>query len=224
MKPNRIFLVRHGESLGNTDKSVYSHTPDWRIPLTEKGKEQAERAAEKIFKKIESELGSPCVLNKLLRDDLAIYCSPWYRTRMTAQPLRDRLKIYNIRYYEDPRLREQEWGNYQDEKKLREIAREREKFGTFFYRLPDGESGADVFDRIASFQSTLYRDFSTPRFPKNCVVFTHGLTLRIFLMRWFHYTVEEYEQFRNPRNCEIFEMEYMEHEDRYRLVSKLRKN
>jgi hypothetical protein len=41
----------------------------------------------------------------------------------------------------------QDFGNFQDaEGKKREKA-ERLRFGRFFYRFPNGESGADVYDR-----------------------------------------------------------------------------
>lgn len=45
MKPDKIFLVRHGESQGNINKKLYRTVPDWKIELTEKGKEQALKAA-----------------------------------------------------------------------------------------------------------------------------------------------------------------------------------
>lgn len=49
-------------------------------------------------------------------------------------------------------LREQDFGNFQDpEGKKREKA-ERLRFGRFFYRFPNGESGADCYDRITGFQ------------------------------------------------------------------------
>lgn len=40
----RIFLVRHGESMGNLDKSVHLRTPDHAIPLSPRGHEQAAAA------------------------------------------------------------------------------------------------------------------------------------------------------------------------------------
>jgi len=40
-RPKRIFLLRHGQSLGNVDESAYVTTADWRIPLTDLGKDQA---------------------------------------------------------------------------------------------------------------------------------------------------------------------------------------
>ena len=41
----RIYLVRHGETAWNQDKRYQGQTD---IPLTEKGREQAQRAAERL--------------------------------------------------------------------------------------------------------------------------------------------------------------------------------
>merc|ERR1711879_502385 len=41
----------------------------------------------------------------------------------------------------------------------------------------------------------------------NIVIVTHGLCLRLFLMRWFHYTVREFEDSENPRNATLVVME-----------------
>lgn len=35
------------------------------------------------------------------------------------------------------------------------------------------------------------------------VMITHGLTLRILLMKWFHWTVDEFLEVFNPANCEV---------------------
>jgi hypothetical protein len=40
-RPHRLILIRHGESLANTDHNVYATMPDNKIPLTEKGRLQA---------------------------------------------------------------------------------------------------------------------------------------------------------------------------------------
>jgi broad specificity phosphatase PhoE len=44
-RPQRIIWIRHGESQGNTDKSLYETVPDNKIELTEKGIQQAITAA-----------------------------------------------------------------------------------------------------------------------------------------------------------------------------------
>ena len=54
---------------------------------------------------------------------------------------------------------------------------------SFYYRIPDGESGADVYDRVSTFLETLYRDFAKPDYPENTIIVTHGMTLRLFFMR-----------------------------------------
>ena len=41
-RPRRIVLVRHGESEGNADDTVYEREPDHALGLTEKGRRQAE--------------------------------------------------------------------------------------------------------------------------------------------------------------------------------------
>jgi hypothetical protein len=35
---------------------------------------------------------------------------------------------------------------------------------------------------------------------QNLVIVTHGLTMRLFCMRWFHWSVEYFESLENPEN------------------------
>ena len=44
-----------------------------------------------------------------------------------------------VAHKEDPRLREQEWGNFQDPTQMEAIMDERRKTGAFYYRFPTGE-------------------------------------------------------------------------------------
>ena len=46
--PERIVLLRHGESEANVDPSIYERVPDYRIPLTARGVEQAREAGERL--------------------------------------------------------------------------------------------------------------------------------------------------------------------------------
>jgi broad specificity phosphatase PhoE len=100
-------------------------------------------------------------------------------------------------------LREQDFGNFQDAAcKAREKS-ERLRFGRFFYRFPNGESGADVYDRVTIVEDHMIRDINAGRFSDDTtlVLLTHGLALRIFLMRWFHWTVDEFLNVFNPPNA-----------------------
>lgn len=209
MKPNRIILIRHGESEGNVDITHYITVPDYALNLTAKGIEQSKQAGHKIREIIGSE-------------SIHVYLSPYFRTRQTFQHLKPSIETNVVKVVEDPRIREQDWGHFRHPDANKEIVRDRDSFGAFYYRIPDGESGADVFDRVSTFLETLHRDFNKSRYAQNTLIVTHGLTLRLFLMRWFHWTVEEFENLRNPLNCQVVVMQKNE-KDRYELISALEK-
>jgi broad specificity phosphatase PhoE len=210
MKPNRIILVRHGESEGNIDRNTYAVKPDFKLMLTEEGKQQASEAGEK--------------LRKITGDEsIMFYVSPLWRTRMTFECIAQHYDVSIIKWKEDPRLREQEWGHFRDLKANIQIDDERNKFGTFYYRIKDGESCADVYDRISDFMHSMYRDFEKLDFPSNVVLITHGMTLRLFLMRWFRWTVEEFETLRNPKNADIIVMELDKISNKYKLLTELKR-
>ena len=208
MKPNRIILIRHGESEGNIDKNQYQFVPDYALNLTSKGIEQARRAGMEIKEIIGSET-------------VHAYVSPYFRTRQTYQHLMIGLEANISKINEDPRIREQDWGHLRHPDENEGIIRQRDDFSTFYYRIPDGESGADVYDRVSTFLETLYRDFNKPNYPQNTLIVTHGMTLRLFLMRWFHWAVEEFENLRNPRNCQVVVLNKRP-DDKYELATKLR--
>eukprot|EP01043_Picozoa_sp_COSAG02_P023262 COSAG02_NODE_1237_length_13725_cov_27.071921_14_plen_557_part_00 len=289
--PRRVILVRHGESEGNVDLDIYRTKPDAALRLTPKGKAQAVEAG----KKLRADIGDSKV---------HFIVSPYTRTRETLhgilQAFDDPSQINAI--VEDPRIREQEFGMYQvrswpavvslsrpaikftvlpaqDPEKMPEIMRERRQIGSFYYRFPDGESGADVYDRVDNFVEHLHRMFRRP--PKRrgssrrahvvsrsdrhgrtrpevdnspslsppvdspsaessktnlpslkrlesrlfsvsssiegneegadvndtIVIVTHGLTARLFLMRWFHLTVDQFHSLYNMGNCERYNLE-----------------
>jgi broad specificity phosphatase PhoE len=209
MRPEKIILIRHGESEGNADNSKYQTTPDFALKLSPRGVEQARLAGTKIAQIIGE-------------DSLYVYLSPYHRTRETYRNISETIGKNVVKIVEDPRLREQDWGHLRHPDENKGISAERDNFSTFYYRIPDGESGADVFDRISNFMDTLHRDFQKVDFPENILIVTHGLTLRLFLMRWFHWTVEEFERLRNPKNCQIVVLE-KQADERYKLVSELKR-
>lgn len=43
--------------------------------------------------------------------------------------------------------------------------------------------------------------------PPNVLIVTHGLTIRCFVMRFMHLTVEQFENLANPKNCDIITIE-----------------
>ena len=213
MKPKRIFLVRHGQSEGNANKSAYKDTPDYALRLTPKGRVQAQAVGFQISDLIKCGPEQPSA---------KFYISPFWRTRETYEEITRH--IIPINTYEDPRLREQEWGQNMESREgyKDKIEEYRDAYGHFYYRFRDGgESCADVFDRVSDFMNTMFRDFEKKEFPENVIIVTHGMTMRLFLMRWYHCSVEEFESWGNPMNCQFLLLERGANE-KYKLKTPLR--
>ena len=100
--------------------------------------------------------------------------------------------------------------------------KERADYGHFFYRIPNGESAADAYDRISGFNESLWRQFGEVDFPRVCVMVTHGLMSRVFLMKWYHWSVEYFEDLRNVNHCEFVVMEMDSESGKYKLETQLR--
>ncbi|MFI3314778.1 MAG: histidine phosphatase family protein [Rikenellaceae bacterium] len=194
MKPKRIILIRHGQSEANVDQYLPSSQPDYTIELTSKGREQAVEAGKKLREMVGDE-------------SLYFYVSPFWRTRSTFECVASVFPRSQFRYNEEPRLREQEWGYLRDLIEFDRVRQERLDYGIFYYRMPGGEAGSDVYDRINDLLGSLYRDFSRDDFPENCILVTHSLAIRLFIMRFFHLTVEEFESMLSPANCSLVVLE-----------------
>jgi broad specificity phosphatase PhoE len=148
-----------------------------------------------------------------------MYVSPYQRTRQTADAVERRLREAGVRVTwrrEDPRLREREFcGSFQHEEPRRS---EEWQYSRFFWRPASGESCADVYDRVTSFLGTLWRDFrSLPELEGGAVVIvSHGLTNRVFAMRWLHWTPEAFSLASNPDNGAAIVLE-LHRDGHYRL-------
>src|SRR4051812_43829167 len=107
-KPRLIIIIRHAQSEGNRDKTIHQTLADHKVGLTPEGHQQALEAGEK--------------LRALLRPDdtLHFFISPYRRTRETTEgiltgltsndPAPSPFQRSYIKVYEEPRLREQDFG------------------------------------------------------------------------------------------------------------------
>lgn len=178
----KVILLRHGECLGNVDKSAYTRIPDYALALTARGEEQAVAAGPRI--------------KELVGDGrLGVHVSPYRRTLRTLELL----GLDPTWTVQEPRLREQDWGNLQDVEEQRQQEEERNFFGHFFYRLARGESGADVDDRLAAFLTELR---TRPPDVDAVLVVTHGLAMRLLARRALGWSVPLFEAMSNPECCE----------------------
>lgn len=237
--------------MGNIDERAYVDTADWRIPLTKTGRKQARLAGEKVASHLSfnnnQEKGNRKddattknngadgqVGNNNSKGKIFFYVSPYLRTRQTLREILREVDpecVVGIR--EEPRIAEQQFGNFQSHHIIQDNKAQRTDFGRFFYRFPDGgESGFDVYNRVSGFIGTMQRDSydvleswvssaeNSKNHPTNhvesdssleegmtiCIV-THGLAMRLFLMRWFQYSVHEFERSYNPKNGRVVILE-----------------
>ena len=203
--PNRLVMVRHGQSEGNINEAMYTSCPDNCIKLTKLGWEQARVAGKTLRKRILSQgsdssvhfIVSPYVRTMETFHGMAsAWCDPKEFNHISDKDLQlqlwyKKLHQMDLTFNEDPRIREQDFGNYQDKAAIQNSKKERYKFGIFYYRFPNGESGSDVFDRISTFLDSLWRSFSNHR-AQNYVLVTHGISIRVLLARYFRYSIDQF--------------------------------
>lgn len=205
--------MRHGESEANCDWSVNVKKPNHKVELTKNGRDQARSAGH--------------IIADLTRhnDRVLMYRSPYTRARSTAKQIHhvlgEQRPECDITVKEDPRMREQDFGNFQEKEAMRNILNDRDEYGMFFYRIPCGESPADVYDRCSSFCDTLFRMFDRIS-PDVLILVSHGIWGRVFLMRWFQWPYEEFEKLENLPNARPVVME-LDQNGKYRITEPLKK-
>lgn len=166
--PERLWLVRHGQSQGNVARDAAHEAGhavidldirDVDVPLSDLGHQQAD-AAGRWFAAL-PDADKPEV----------ILSSPYVRARQTAEAicraggLAGGAKPTII----DERLREREFGVFDGlttigiRQKYPEEAAHRAKMGKFYHRPPGGESWADVILRLRSMLNTINLHYADKR-------------------------------------------------------------
>lgn len=204
----RIFLVRHGQSTGNVDKSEYFNKLDCDIGLTDKGFKDAEKAAVKIrtlSNKIQ--YAAQHYPSALVPTYFNLYNSPYKRAIETAGRISESMgafenmgafKTYNIEeHIETPLIREREWGELRD---IMESRLKTKDHFNFFYKPNGGESFSDTFTRAAVFHQWL---LNTSKYENNIIV-AHGEFNKVYLMHLLNWSVEEFTKWSNQKNGEVW--------------------
>lgn len=158
--PERLWLVRHGQSQGNVARDAADESGaheidielrDVDVPLSNLGVEQAS-AAGRWF----------AALPREERPEL-ILASPYVRAKQTAAIICDAGALSGgpARTTIDERLREREFGIFDRltgagiRHRFPEEAAHRRRLGKFYHRPPGGESWADVILRLRSMLNTI---------------------------------------------------------------------
>ncbi|MDI6827559.1 MAG: alpha-ribazole phosphatase [Armatimonadota bacterium] len=156
----RIILVRHGETIYNLERRYQGHTD---VELTELGRKQALRTAERLSKEHIS----------------AIYSSDLIRANETAKLI---AKFHNLSVQTDKRLRECAFGDWEG-LTVDEI---RERYPELYanyqrdsvqHRAPNGERLESLLERVsqvADWIAEKHRD-------ENVVLVGHGGTIHAFI-------------------------------------------
>ncbi|MCU1592294.1 MAG: phosphoglycerate mutase [Frankiales bacterium] len=163
--PERLYLIRHGESAGNVarDKAETEELEridiaerDVDVPLSEAGEEQAAALGRWIAELPEHE--RPTVL----------WVSPYLRAQQTAEIALKHADLI-LPAVVDERLREREFGVLDLLTRrgiiaqFPEEAERRKRLGKFYHRPPGGESWSDVLLRLRAAIDDIRRDCAGER-------------------------------------------------------------
>ena len=202
----RLILIRHGESEGNVDPSIYMHKQDHEISLTEKGSKDSVLAGE-ILNKILLAPQKESLSNLLFDIDkkkpvkTVAFISPFLRTRQTWQSMATQLdSVIHYQVLEDLRLIEKKWEIFKTKEEMDQFVKSPD-FQNIFYRNNNSEALADVSQRIASFVDSLALKASLNKLPDDVIIVSHWWALCLMLI---YLEQKPYEQFfgMKIKNCD----------------------
>lgn len=177
--PERLWIVRHGQSSGNVArdaaesgglKLIDIEARDADTPLSELGKEQSRALA-----------GWFAEQNAEHRPDVFL-TSPFVRAQETVEVVVAALAPTDPVIQFDERLREKEFGVLDRYTKLgiaekfADLAAQRARVGKFYFRPPGGESWCDVILRLRSVAEELRRDYAGHR----VLIVSHQVVVNCF--------------------------------------------
>jgi len=187
-----IYVIRHGESEHNVDRTVMAHTHDSQHSLTELGFRQAEQTAE--------------FMKTILNEQTVLFASPYLRTKQTAQAIH-RLLPEEVPFKENPLIREWELGNLYDfTNRTPEVKKEYKAAGQFYFRYHNGESLADVYLRASMFMNTKIERIRQQQLYDNVVIVTHAAFIQMLLTFLMDWPVESLAHFKPVENASVIKI------------------
>jgi broad specificity phosphatase PhoE len=165
---------------------------DHEIDICEKHIHQAEAAADKI-----AELSELSELS--IKTGWHLYHSPFLRTRRTKDIILKELQHDYIfpTVNENPLLSERRWGNLRN---IIETEKDVDKYFDFFFRPDGGESFMDCYQRCVTFDNMIKNQVCEN---DNVIIIGHGEQIKCYLMHLLGWTLEEFNEHKNPENCEV---------------------
>lgn len=163
--PERIWVVRHGQSAGNVARD---HAESNNITLIELEHRDADVPLSSLGERQSQALGAWVLALAEHQRPQIVLTSPYVRARQTAQAVVDALGR-DRRLIIDERLREKEFGvldRYTSSgivATFPELAAQRQLVGKFYFRPPGGESWCDVILRLRGVVGDLQRNHAGAR-------------------------------------------------------------
>ena len=206
--PEKLWIVRHGQSAGNVardaaeasgSRRIELNTRDADTPLSDLGVQQSEALAEWFA----SAGGADA------RPDVFL-TSPFVRSRQTLRIVTDALSVEGAKIQPDERLREKEFGvvdRYTKQgmaESFPALAAQRSLVGKFYFRPPGGESWCDVILRLRSVVEELRRDYTGNR----VLIVSHQVVVNCFrylLERMDEKTILAIDRQGDVPNCGVTE-------------------
>lgn len=200
----RLFLIRHGESEGNVDKSKYFEKLDCDIALTPKGEADAKLAADRVYnilRYFHLEKSYPCNFV----ESISLFHSTYFRATQTANIFSEEINKREgcgvARTFSSPLCREREWGSLRD---IVESRMKTEKHFNFYYRPLNGESFADAYLRATMFHQWMMLNKGNYN---NVVVVAHGEFNKVYLMHLLNWSIEQFDRTAHQKNGEVWLVE-----------------
>jgi broad specificity phosphatase PhoE len=175
--PERLWIVRHGQSAGNVARDAATADNLDRIPLD---KRDVDVPLSAVGEAQASALGRWFAGARPEERPDTLLCSPYVRARQTARLFRDEggAELHEV-ICGDERLREKEFGILDGltSTGIRNLQPDQAEFrrllGKFYHRPPGGESWCDVILRLRSLMDTVSLHYANRR----VMIFAHQVVV-----------------------------------------------
>lgn len=199
-----IYVIRHGESEHNVDRTVMAHTHDSNHSLTPLGQRQVEKTGE--------------FMKTMVNESTVLYTSPYLRTKQTAKAIYSQLPG-QVPFYESPLIREWELGNLYDfTDRSPKAKKEFKAAGQFYFRYQNGESLADVYLRATMFMNTVVDRAKQQQRYENLIIVTHAAFIQMLLAFLMNWPVDDLAGFKPIENASVIKVNEVDGEYQYEKI------
>ncbi len=210
--PQRLWIVRHGQSAGNIARDAAEAvglplidiaTRDVDTPLSSLGEQQAKALGHWFGEMPEGERPN------------VVLCSPYARALATGRLVvaAADLRADKVTFLADERLREKEFGildrltKHGIAQKYPRLSEQRAHVGKFYFRPPGGESWCDVILRLRNLLDTIVREYRCER----VLIVGHQVIVNCFrylLERMDEQRILDIDRAGDVPNCSITSYEF----------------